>query len=448
MPEHSLRIAYLGPEPGGYDGVRAVAAEVIGALARRGHEIDCFLLAPQGQPEAEIAGGERIAFGEGNLAFGSNVELIWGTNRWAWDRWYSQNKLTAFVSGLLARTFASLRMRRQVRRRHSRRHYDLIYQFSAIETLSVPRRLRPRAPLVIHPETHLAGELRWLIAERRLALRCHSRLTYATVLAIVTLRTLIQRRAVHRASLLVCISRVFRDHIVRDYRFDPERTVVIPNPIRPERFALAPRRTGKQATVLVLGRISARKGIETVIETAKLAIRAGLDLRFRVVGGPSLWSDYTRLLGEMPAENSEYAGSASAAEVIEHLRECDVLLQVSRYEPFGLTVAEALAAGVPVVASTEVGAIENVDRAVVREVAPDDSEAILAAIGSLLEQVAARPDQTRDLARAEARRLFAPDVVGEQISDALEELVVGRGLRAGGSAPVHEQARRGALLDV
>jgi glycosyltransferase involved in cell wall biosynthesis len=447
VPEHSLRIAYLGPEPGGYDGVRGVAAELIGGLARRGHEIDCFLLAPEGQPETEIAGGERITFGEGNLAFGENVGLIWGTARWGWDRWYSRNKFTAFASGLLARTFASLRMRREVRRRHRERPYDLIYQFSAIETFAVPRRLRPQPPLVIHPETHLAGELRWLVIERKLALRCHSRSNYAAVLAIATLRTLVQRRAIRRASLLVCISKTFRDHIIRDYRFPSQRTIVVPNPIGTERFALPERPVRYPASVIVLGRISARKGIETVIDAAKLASQRGMDVRFRVVGGPSLWSDYTCLLDELPPENSEYIGSASAAEVVEHLRECDVLLQPSRYEPFGLTVAEALAAGVPVVATTEVGAIEGVNRSVVREVAPGDAEAIAGAIGSLLEQLRAKPAETRELARAEAQRLFASDVVCGQISAALEELAVGSARHTPGAPDMRGPMRRGTLLD-
>jgi glycosyltransferase involved in cell wall biosynthesis len=446
VPGHRLRIAYLGPEPGGYAGVRAVAAELIGGLERRGHEIDCFLLAPEGQPEVAIAGGEPIAFGEGNLAFGEGVQLIWGPNTWRWDRWYSRNKFTAFASGLIARAFASLRMRREVQRRHRQRPYDVIYQFSNIETFAVPRRLRPRAPLVIHPETHLAGELRWLIAERRLALRCHSPIAYAAVCAIALVRTIVQRRAIRRASLLVCISTVFRDHMVRDYRFPLERTTVSPNPIRPERFALAERPVGDPATVLVLGRVSARKGIETVIEAARLASQRGLGIRFRVVGGPSLWSDYTKLLEELPPENSEYAGAASAAEVIEQLRGCDLLLQASRYEPFGLTVAEALAAGVPVVATSEVGAIEGVDRAVVGEVAPGDVEGIAGAIGSLLEQLRARPAETRALARAEARRLFAPDVVCRQISAVLEELAAGSGPHTLDTQPAREQMPR-ALLD-
>ena len=73
--------------------------------------------------------------------------------------------------------------------------------------------------------------------------------------------------------------------------------------------------------MLVLGRIAARKGVEDVV-----AARAGScteqrsPVRLRIVGGPSLWSDYTPLLGDLPAENAEYAGLVAAAEVAGELR--------------------------------------------------------------------------------------------------------------------------------
>ena len=77
----------------------------------------------------------------------------------------------------------------------------------------------------------------------------------------------------------------------------------------------------------------------------------------------------------------------ASAEVPGELARASVLLQASRYEPFGLTVAEALAAGVPVVGTSEVGAIEGVDRSVAAEVAPGDAEALAAAVVAMLGEL-------------------------------------------------------------
>ena len=414
MPDRSLRIAWLGAGPGRRDGggVPGVATELLRGLALLGHQIDCFL------PSAGRELPPRVTDQE-------NLTFIWGTSDWRWNRWYSRTNIAASASGQIARGFASLRLRREIARRHAQRPYDIIYSFSNIETPAVPATVARSVPLVIHPETHSAGELRFLIGERRLALRCQPRYMVVVAVAVMLSRTLIQRVRIRRASLLVCISSVFRDHLVADYHFPVENTVVVANPVRLERFADIERRPRETPTVLVLGRIAVRKGVEDVVAVARTLRDRGANIQIRIVGGPGLWSDYTKLLDDLPPENAEYVGRISPSEIPAELAQCDVLLQASRYEPFALTVAEALAAGVPVVATSEVGAIEGVQRSVLAEVAPGDVEGMAGAITTMIELVRSSPEETRSRARAEAERLWAPEVICAQISSALVHLVDG-----------------------
>ncbi|MGO9321433.1 MAG: glycosyltransferase family 4 protein [Solirubrobacteraceae bacterium] len=413
MPGRSLRIAWLGAVPSAREsgGVPGVAAELLHGLAALGHRIDCF------SASAEHKLPERLTEDQ-------NLTFTFGSTGWRWGRWYSRTKIAAFASGLFARGLGALRLRRELARRHRQEPYDLIYQFSNIETLSVPSSVARHAPLVIHPETHAAGELRFLIAERQLSFRCQPRRIFVIAVAIMSLRTLVQRVRIRRARLLVCISNAFRSHLSHDYGFPLDATVVIPNPVRLERFTASERVLGEPPTVLVLGRIAVRKGIEDVVEVARTLLERDVDIHMRVVGGPGLWSDYTKLLEDLP-ENAEYLRRISPSEIPNELSQTDVLLQASKYEPFALTVAEALAAGVPVVATSEVGAIEGVDRSVVIEVEPGDVAGIATAITDMLGRVRADASQTRSTARAEAERLFAPDVVCEKISAALIALVDG-----------------------
>jgi mannosylfructose-phosphate synthase len=235
-------------------------------------------------------------------------------------------------------------------------------------------------------------------------------------------RTLVQAVQIRRASLLICISEVFRDHLVHDYHFPRERTTVIANPLRLERFDSSSRAPARPPLVLVPGRLSMRKGLEDVVAVARLLLARGVDARLRVIGGPSMWSDYSGLLEELPRENSEYGGRTPPMEMSSEFARSDLVLVASKYEPFGLTAAEALASGVPVVATSEVGAIEDVDAAVAASVAPGDVEAITMAIAQMLDRLRAAPEQLRALARAEAERRFAREVVCEQLSLALERL--------------------------
>jgi glycosyltransferase involved in cell wall biosynthesis len=405
----SLKIAWLGPFPGDA-GVTGVATELLEGLALLGHRIDYFARSIEKDVPPRLAKLENLTF-------------IWGTLGWQWNRWYSRGRLGAFTTGLLAQSLATLRLRREIVARHAQEPYDLIYQFSNIETLAVSPSLARSVPLVIHPETHIAGELRFFIAERRLCFQCQSRWVFALVASIMCVRALVQRLSIRRARLLVCISRVFRDHLVHDYGYPLEKTVVVPNPVRVESFATADRPIGEPPVVLALGRIATRKGVEDVVALARVLHERGVDARIRLVGGPSLWSDYTKLLEDLPPENAEYVGEIPSSAVPGELAGSDVLLQAAKYEPFGLTVAEALAAGVPVVATSEVGAIEGVDRLAVVEYPPGDVEGMANAIATMLERLRAEPAAVRASARAEARRLFASERVCEEISVALLELV-------------------------
>ncbi len=420
MQRKSLHIAWIGfapPEESG--GVPGIAIELLYGLTRLGHRVDCFF------PSRERKLAPRITDID-------NLTLVWGTSNWRAGRWYSRAKPTAFVSSLLAKGPASLRLRKEVVRRHRCEPYDLIYQFSNTENLAVPRRLRHEVPLVVDPGTSSAGELRFLIKERRLSFRCQPAYVFALAAFALWLRRIAERRTIRRARLIICISSVFRDHLIRDYGLSREATVVVPNPVRLDRFEAGDmdRSLGTPPTIMVLGRIAARKGVDDVVAVARWFFEHDAAVHFRIVGGKSLWSDYTALLADLPGEISEYVGRVHSSRVPAELAGSDVLLQASKYEPFALTVGEALAAGVPVVATREVGAVEGVDKSVCAVTEPGDVEGIANAILAMLDRLMADPAATRSLARAEAERLFAPEVVCEQISSALERLAAGAPLGA------------------
>src|SRR5271166_734575 len=127
MHARSLRIAWLGAMPSSREsgGVPGVAAELLRGLALLGHRIDCFSPAAEHDLPPRLAGQENLTF-------------TWGTTGWRWGRWYSRTKIMAFASGLIVRGVGAVRLRRELARRHRHEPYDVIYQFSNIEALSVP----------------------------------------------------------------------------------------------------------------------------------------------------------------------------------------------------------------------------------------------------------------------------------------------------------------------
>ena len=87
--------------------------------------------------------------------------------------------------------------------------------------------------------------------------------------------------------------------------------------------------------------------------------------------------------------------------------DADALIQPSKYEPFALTVGEALASGMPVVASDEVGAAEGIDPGCCTVFRSGDLDAFESAVRGLIGRLenGAKPAISQ-LARSEASGIF------------------------------------------
>ena len=158
-----------------------------------------------------------------------------------------------------------------------------------------------------------------------------------------------------------------------------------------------------------VGRLEPRKGPLDLVQAAA-QIRAGLPgARIVVVGDDPYDSDPGYAARVRNAEGIEHVPwVADGAAVMRHL---DVLVAPSRQEPFGTVLAEAMAAGTPVVA-TRVGGLAEVvaDGETGRLVAPGDPGALAAAVLEVLE------DRERMGAAARERALrFGADAYADRV---------------------------------
>jgi glycosyltransferase involved in cell wall biosynthesis len=405
------------PTDGG--GVPGVARIVLAELADAGLEIDCYTTSSNEELPA-------------CLLARPNLRVFRRTPAWSWDRWYSSAdvSLTTLVSLQLSRAGAQLLLARSLAARHRTRAYDVVYQFSQIELLGL-RLLRARLPpIVLHPQVHAAGELRWLRAEENLSRRCEPRWRHVLAITLMRARAAAQRRDMPLAARVIAPSALFGRLLVGDYGVAPERIRMIADPVDLERFHPDGRRVrAERPTILFVARLAVRKGVDTVVELSHRLAQAGAGMRLVVVGHPSLWSDYRRLLGDLHPEVGEFRGELSTHDVAALMRECAVLLVPSRYEPFGLTAAEALASGLAVVASDAVGATEEIGSPAVETFAAGDTDAAERALHHALGQVQRDPEAVRKAARQAAEERFSPAAVAAAITCVLEEAAAENGRR-------------------
>jgi glycosyltransferase involved in cell wall biosynthesis len=216
---------------------------------------------------------------------------------------------------------------------------------------------------------------------------------------------------------------------------DPARITVVPCGVDLGRFGPAgpadPRRAGLRR-VVVVSRLVERKGIGNVIE----ALPHLPDVELVIAGGPPAGMvdedrearRFVELADHLGvADRVDLRGAVPREAIPALLRSADVVACCPWYEPFGLVAVEAMACGVPVVASAVGGLAESVvDGVTGLLVTPRDPSGIAAAVASLLADEPRRRAMG-DAGACRARR-YGWDQVAAETLQVAEELVGARAL--------------------
>jgi len=191
---------------------------------------------------------------------------------------------------------------------------------------------------------------------------------------LVTLQSEADDRAAYRHPALravVAVSARTADEVVAHY--GPLRcpVTVIPNGVDRVVFSPSgpPRPAAAEPVVLFVGAF-ARKGLDTAIEALAL-MRTWAVLR-AVGAGPT---EVFAHLADRRGVRGRVRFEAPTRDIAAVFRSADAFVFPSRYDPFGMVVAEALACGVPVVTSRVAGASELVRSGVNGIVVEDATDA-------------------------------------------------------------------------
>ncbi|MFN2617245.1 MAG: glycosyltransferase family 4 protein [Thermoleophilaceae bacterium] len=237
------------------------------------------------------------------------------------------------------------------------------WEFGAATLRALAWCRRRRRPLVIFTEVTLHGEAELSAAQRR-----------------------VHRRLAPGAAGFIAASSAARRRLV-SLGVDPALVEVSLQSAELERFRSAPRAADggqRPLRVLAVGRLVPDKNLGALIEgfaRAGLADRAELELCGAGPLEPELRRRAERL--DVPVRFQGYVAPGALPDRYAH---ADAVALVSSYEPFGVTMREGAAAGLPLLCSRTAGAAGDV--AVEGEnallVDPDDPDEIAGALARLV----------------------------------------------------------------
>ncbi|MGQ4615929.1 glycosyltransferase [Nocardia sp. R7R-8] len=227
------------------------------------------------------------------------------------------------------------------------------------------------------------------------------------------------------------------------------RTSVIPCGVDLEQFTPDGPTEPKSAEhrMISVGRLVPRKGFDTAI-TALTSLH---DTELVLVGGP----DDTELADDPEGkrllaladelgvrDRLHMLGRVPRTRIAPLLRSADVAVCTPWYEPFGMTPLEAMACGVPVVATAVGGLIDTVvDGVTGRLIPPHEPAELAAAVGDLLT-TSGLPEQYGRAGRERVETRYSWDRIATETLHAYRRVIARAGAR-NGKAPTDRRSLDG-----
>lgn len=191
------------------------------------------------------------------------------------------------------------------------------------------------------------------------------------------------RSCLRPAHVVVAVSQPVHDALVA--ACGAERTVLIDNAVDTEAFT-GPSGSGGHRRVLYAGGLTPRKGVVDLLDASRALHAEGLEHELWLVGGtPDEGHEQEREVRAAAGPNVVFLGPRPSEEMPDLYRQADVFCLPSWYEAMPLSVLEAMATGLPVVATT-VGDVPRLvhDGVHGRLVPPKDPAALAAALRDVL----------------------------------------------------------------
>lgn len=171
---------------------------------------------------------------------------------------------------------------------------------------------------------------------------------------------LLEKTMYQKADKIICDCEDTANALEKYYNLSRRKITVIPIGIDLTRFKPLKNIKKIPNSLIFVGRLDKRKGIDFLIETLPLVKRKILGIKLFVIGSGKLKPKLEKYINNHHLEkNVQFLGFVPDKELLKWYNQTEIAVIPSAFEGFGITVIEAMACGMPVLA-TKVGGIKNI----------------------------------------------------------------------------------------
>lgn len=152
-----------------------------------------------------------------------------------------------------------------------------------------------------------------------------------------------------RCTRLFCVSDALRRQLATEFPHRVDKLVVVPNAVAVERIPARSEPVTELSRWLFVGRLVPHKGVARLLEAFAVCALDDPRLELTMVGGGPMTVALASRAHDLGLEARVHLpGPVPPEQVGGYLNSHHLLVHLSSYETFGMTVVEAIAAGIPV----------------------------------------------------------------------------------------------------
>ncbi len=205
------------------------------------------------------------------------------------------------------------------------------------------------------------------------------------------------------------------------------KDLVIPLGVNPPNFETENKVSNNPPVILFMSRIEPKKGLNLLIPALEQVLAAGYSFKLILAGSNPQDPGYetqiqTQIQQSSLKQYTTFTGFVTGEEKARLLKTADLFVLPSYYENFGIAVAEAMVAGIPVVISDGVQIWEQIQQAEAGWVSQCEVSEIAAKIESALQHQPERQRRGKN-ARQLALQHYSWDAIASQTIQAYQDIL-------------------------